>query len=178
MLETQDRFGKHVTGRLPLQVVQAGGRETGDQDSAICWPRRTGKRSRARNSWRCGARVTTKAGRSWRSSSGNKIIQRFWTEPGRTQQQIKLAVTEAMRGGFTLHVTQVRENRAYLESRKISVPWKNKELDADVGTFHVEVAAGPEGNLDGGRQRAGRGEIRGGNGGGALRRIAGRLRRK
>ena len=45
-----------------------------------------------------------------------------------TQQQIKLAVTEAMRGGFTLHVTQVRENRAYLESRKISVPWKNKEL--------------------------------------------------
>ena len=58
----------------------------------------------------------------------DKIIQRFWTEPGRTQQQIKLAVTEAMRGGFTLHVTQVRENRAYLESRKISVPWKNKEL--------------------------------------------------
>jgi hypothetical protein len=34
-----------------------------------------------------------------------------------------------MRGGFTLHVTQVREDRAYLDSRKIDVPWLNKELE-------------------------------------------------
>ena len=45
-----------------------------------------------------------------------------------TIQQIKQAVTEAMRGGFTLHVTQVRENRAYLESRHIDVPWNNKDF--------------------------------------------------
>ena len=57
------------------------------------------------------------------------MIQRYWTKAGQTQQQIKLAVTEAMRGGFFVHVTYVRENRAYLESRKVSVPWKNKDLD-------------------------------------------------
>ena len=57
------------------------------------------------------------------------MLQRYWTKPGNTQQQIKLAVTEAMRGGVTLHVTQVRENRAYLQSRRVDVPWSNKQLD-------------------------------------------------
>ena len=33
-----------------------------------------------------------------------------------------------MRGGFTLHVTMVRENRAYLTTRKVDVPWTNKKL--------------------------------------------------
>ena len=56
-------------------------------------------------------------------------MQRFWTKPDRTQQQVKLAVTEAMRGGFTVHLTQVRQNRAYLQSRRVDVPWNNKELD-------------------------------------------------
>src|SRR5256886_6336639 len=59
----------------------------------------------------------------------HKMIQRYWTKPGRTQQQIQQAVTEAMRGGFTVHVTQVRENRAYLESRHLDVPWSNKDLE-------------------------------------------------
>ena len=53
----------------------------------------------------------------------HKMIQRYWTKPGQTQQQIKVAVTEAMRGGFTVHVTQVRENRSYLASRYVSAPW-------------------------------------------------------
>jgi hypothetical protein len=34
-----------------------------------------------------------------------------------------------MRGGFTLHITQVRENRAYLKSEHVEVPWSNKELE-------------------------------------------------
>ena len=57
-----------------------------------------------------------------------KMIKSFWTERGATQQEVKLAVTEAMRGGFTLHVTMVRENRAYLTSRHVDVPWSNKDL--------------------------------------------------
>ena len=55
-------------------------------------------------------------------------MQSFWTEAGATQQPVKQAVTEAMRGGFTLRVTMVRENRAYLESRRVDVPWTNKNL--------------------------------------------------
>jgi hypothetical protein len=127
VLETQDRFGKPVTGKLPLQVVKpdaaklaikiphllagpSGETQPGDEFMAL---------------WGTGY----DEGRAFvEIEQRNKIIRSFWTEPGRTQQQLKLAVTEAMRGGFTLHVTQVRENRAYLESRRIAVPWKNKEL--------------------------------------------------
>ena len=58
----------------------------------------------------------------------HKIIKSFWTERGATQQPVKLAITEAMRGGCTLRVTMVRENRAYLTSRHVDVPWTNKEL--------------------------------------------------
>ncbi len=57
------------------------------------------------------------------------MLRQFWTDPDKTQQQIQVAVTEAMRGGFTLHVTHIRENRAYLESRKVEVPWLNKDLN-------------------------------------------------
>ncbi len=57
-----------------------------------------------------------------------KILQSFWTEAGATQQPVRQTVTEAMRGGFTLRVTMVRENRAYLESRRVDVPWTNKNL--------------------------------------------------
>src|SRR5262249_13721897 len=58
----------------------------------------------------------------------HKIVQSFWTEAGCTQATVRQAVTEAERGGFTLHVTMVRENRAYLTSRRVEVPWSNKNL--------------------------------------------------
>jgi hypothetical protein len=57
-----------------------------------------------------------------------KLLQRFWTEAGATQRAIRQLVDETMRGGFTLRVTMVRENRAYLDSRHVEVPWSNKNL--------------------------------------------------
>ncbi len=127
MLETQDRFGKKVTARLPFQVLNpeatrlaikiphllefpAQSVEPGQEFTAL---------------WGTGYDT----GRAFiEIEYRHKMIQRYWTKPGQTQQQIKQAVTEAMRGGFTLHVTQVRENRAYLDSRRIDVPWSNKDL--------------------------------------------------
>ena len=70
----------------------------------------------------------------------NKIVQSFWTEAGRTQVPIQQAVTEAMRGGFTLRVTMVRENRAYLESRRVDVPWSNKNLTVKWEHFVSKLA--------------------------------------
>ncbi len=58
-----------------------------------------------------------------------QLLQSYWTEPGRTQALIEQEVTEAMRGGFTLRVTYVRENRAYLHSEQIDVPWSDRELE-------------------------------------------------
>ena len=44
-----------------------------------------------------------------------KLLQSFWTDPKNTQVMIEQEVTEAMRGGFTVRTTMVRENRAYLQ---------------------------------------------------------------
>ncbi|MFQ3577751.1 MAG: alpha-2-macroglobulin family protein, partial [Verrucomicrobiia bacterium] len=57
-----------------------------------------------------------------------KVLKSFWTDETATQQIIELPIVEEMRGGVSLRLTFVRENRAVLESRIISVPWSNKEL--------------------------------------------------
>jgi uncharacterized protein YfaS (alpha-2-macroglobulin family) len=127
MVETQDRFGQRVTGRLPLQVLQPEA-----PTLAIKVPHLV-----AAPAWEAqpGGEFTAVWGTGYETGQAlieieqrNKIIQRYWTASGRTQQSVKLAVTEAMRGGFTLHITQVRENRGYITSQAVGVPWKNKEL--------------------------------------------------
>ncbi|SPE59647.1 conserved hypothetical protein [Verrucomicrobia bacterium] len=128
LLETQDRFGKKVTGKLPLQVLNPADTRLAIKIphlvAAPDWSPQPGQEFMAL--WGTGYG----AGRAFiEIEQRRQMLQRYWTKPGQTQQQIKLAITEALRGGFTLHVTQVRENRGYLESRHVSVPWKNKELD-------------------------------------------------
>jgi uncharacterized protein YfaS (alpha-2-macroglobulin family) len=128
VLETQDRFGKTVSGKLPLQILNPAATRLALKIphlvTAPDWTAQPGEEFFAL--WGTGY----ESGRAFvEIEHRNKLIQRFWTKPGQTQQQVKVAVTEAMRGGFTVHVTQVRENRAYLDSNKIDVPWTNKELD-------------------------------------------------
>jgi hypothetical protein len=128
VLETQDRFGKPATAKLALQVTKPDAAQLGIKIPHLLaapnfWQAQPGEEFMA--VWGTGY----EEGRAFvEIEQRNKIVQSFWTEKGRTQQQIKLAVTETMRGGFALHVTQVRENRAYSESCKIEVPWKNKDL--------------------------------------------------
>jgi hypothetical protein len=125
VVETQDRLGKAVKGELPVQVLSPGDAKfpikIAQQITAPSWDLQPGEELQAL--WGTGYDV----GRAFiEIEHRGKMLQRFWTTPGRTQQQIKVAITEAMRGGFKLHVTQVRENRALLESKHVTVPWKNK----------------------------------------------------
>ncbi|HWQ93656.1 MAG TPA: MG2 domain-containing protein, partial [Clostridia bacterium] len=127
VIETQDRFGKAVTGLLPIQVLQP---EAPKLDikvahllAAPLWTVEPGQEFIAL--WGTGYDT----GRAFvEIEHRRKVIQRYWTRPGQTQQQIKLPITEALRGGFTVHITQVRENRSYLVSRRVDVPWSNKDL--------------------------------------------------
>ncbi len=128
IVETQDRFGKKVTGRMPIQVLKPDTTRLGIKIpfllSAPHWQAEPGEDFMAL--WGTGYPT----GRAFiELEHRHQMIQRYWTQPGQTQHQIRLAVTEAMRGGFTLHVTQVRENRAYLQSYRVEVPWDNKQLD-------------------------------------------------
>jgi hypothetical protein len=127
VLETQDRFGKRVTAQCPLQVLRPADPKLGLKIphllAAPKWSIEPGEEFVA--VWGTGY----DSGRAFvEIEHRRQMLQRFWTRPGQTQQQIRQAVTEAMRGGFHLHITQVRENRAYLVSRKVEVPWTNKEL--------------------------------------------------
>ncbi len=127
ILETKDRFGKTVTARLQFNVLKLDNKSLAVRVPNIVaapkWTLEPGAEFMAL--WGTGyaqARAFIEV------EHRGKMLQSFWTENGLPQQQVKQAVTEAMRGGFTLRVTMVRENRGYLTSRHVDVPWSNKEL--------------------------------------------------
>jgi len=126
VLETQDRFGKKVTGKLPLQVIQPEAAKLAIRIPQLLaapdWELQPGQEF-----MRCGGRAMKRGGPFIEIEHRHQMVQRYWTKAGQTQQPIKLAVTESMRGGFFVHVTYVRENRAYLESRKVRVAVQNQE---------------------------------------------------
>jgi len=126
--ETQDRFGKKVKALLPVKVINPAADKLSlkipHMFSAPAWSSEPGKEFMA--VWGTGY----DAGRAVvEIEHRNKIVKRYWTKAGETQSAVKQAVDENLRGGFFLHVTQVRENRAYLDTRKVEVPWHNKELE-------------------------------------------------
>src|SRR5262249_50749565 len=66
----------------------------------------------------------------------------FWTDSGHTQQRVEQPVDESLRGGFTLRVTSVRENRTYLDQRVVQVPWSNKNLSVKWEHFRSKLEPG------------------------------------
>ncbi len=127
-LEMRDRFGKEVTAVLPLQVLDPDANKMNylripNLVAAPHWKIEPGEEFLV--VWGSGydtARAYVEI------EHRGKLLQSYWTKPGVTQVQVKQKIDEAMRGGLTLRVTMVRENRAYLESRHVDVPWTNKEL--------------------------------------------------
>lgn len=127
MLDSKDRFGKPVTARLPLQVIDLKGNKfpvkVPNYVAAEKWRVEPGEKFLA--VWGTGY----DKGRAYIEVEHRKKIEKaFWTDAEKTQEIFVQAVEEEMRGGFTFRVTYVRENRAYLESRRVDVPWSNKKL--------------------------------------------------
>ena len=127
VLATQDRFQKKVTALLPLLVLKPDAKRLSvkvpNLVAAPAWTLEPGQEFMAL--WGTGYE---KARAYLEIEHRGKQLQAFWTEAGASQQPIKQAVTEALRGGFTLRVTMVRENRAYLTVHRVEVPWTNKKL--------------------------------------------------
>lgn len=57
------------------------------------------------------------------------LLKRWWTAADRTQALIEWPVTESLRGGFTVRLTFVHENRLYTHDWSVQVPWSNKQLN-------------------------------------------------
>lgn len=127
ILACDDAFGKKVAAQLPLHILRPNAERLATRIPHLLvapkWSVEPGGEFVAL--WGTGY----DRGRAFiEIEHRGEIIERYWTQPDRTQQQIRRTVIDGMRGGFQLHVTHVRENRAYLESRTIDVPWTQKEL--------------------------------------------------
>ena len=122
--ETQDRFGKKIVALLPLNVLAPEAKtfpiKIPNLVAAPKWSLEPGEEFMAL--WGSGY---DRARAFIEIEHRGKMLQSFLDRGGATQQPVKQAVTEAMRGGFTLRVTMVRENRGVPR-----VPPRRSALDA------------------------------------------------
>jgi hypothetical protein len=73
-----------------------------------------------------------------------KVLREFWTDPQQTQTTLEFTPGEEQRGGFQLVVSYLRDNRAYIETRRIDVPWTNKQLTVKWERFVSKLQPGQQ----------------------------------
>ena len=129
-LETKDRYGVSVTAQLPIQIVAP-------EANALALKVPNLYLAPTQNV-EPGSDYTALWGSGYDSARAyveiihrGKLLQKYWTKPGTTQTTIQQKVDDSMRGGFTVRTTFVRENRAYIHSQHVDVPWSNKQLQIE-----------------------------------------------
>ncbi|MFC1766910.1 MG2 domain-containing protein, partial [Planctomycetota bacterium] len=142
-LETQDRFGVPVQARHTLYVIDPEALQftvkVPDFIAAPHWSVEPGTSFKAL--WGTGY----DAGRAYiELEKRGEVLRAYWTDTNRTQELIEEPVTEDMRGGFTLRITFVRENRAYIREHIVDVPWTNKKLSMRWERFRNLLEPGDE----------------------------------
>jgi uncharacterized protein YfaS (alpha-2-macroglobulin family) len=140
-LETTDRFGRKVTARHTVEVVAPRASrylvKRANRFVAPKWSLEPGESFSAL--WGTGYN----SGRAFvELECAGRRLQSYWTSARGTQERIELPVTPEMRGGFTVRVTCVRENRAYLNERIVAVPWSNKQLTVKWERFRSKLIPG------------------------------------
>lgn len=140
-LETKDRFGKKVTARRTLRVVDPHAQHFAvklpNLFTAPAWSVEPNEKFTAL--WATGYGK----GRAFvELECDGQPLKSYWTAADRTQALIELPITEQMRGGVSLRVTYVRENRAYLNEHVVDVPWSNKQLTLKWESFRSKLLPG------------------------------------
>ena len=133
-LKSKDRYGKEVVAFLPFLIVDPRASKF-----AVKVPNQLSFKS---TSVEVGGTLEALWGTGYQSGRAfveiehrGKLIKRMWTKPGKTQYFLRMPIAEKFRGGFILHFTYVRDNRQYTNSRKISVPWTNKDIKISFESF-------------------------------------------
>ncbi|MGE9271033.1 MAG: alpha-2-macroglobulin family protein, partial [Verrucomicrobiales bacterium] len=57
------------------------------------------------------------------------LLKREWSDGARTQQVFSFPITSSNRGGLTVVLRQVSQNRFHQTQHRIEVPWSDKKLD-------------------------------------------------
>ncbi|MFK5922913.1 MAG: alpha-2-macroglobulin family protein [Verrucomicrobiota bacterium] len=127
ILESTDSFGKKIQAQFPIRVFDAQAKKLSIkipfQIASPKWSLQPG--DTFTGLWGSGY---DQAQALVEIFHRGKAIQRYWTTAGQSQSLIKQKIGEEHRGGFHCFVTMVKDNRAYTQRRKISVPWSNKNL--------------------------------------------------
>jgi hypothetical protein len=126
-LQSKDSFGNAVTAELPLQVLDPDAKQLALKIPSLLVAQQ--------QSWEPGETYQAIWGSGYDTARAfvevehrGELLQSYWTEPGVTQVAINQPIQETMRGGFHVRTTMVRENRAYMQSQHVQVPWTNKQL--------------------------------------------------
>ena len=141
LLTTRDAFGKEVTARMPLLVVDENAKHLDVHIPNLVlagkWSIQPGESFHAL--WGSGyddARAFVEIEQQGRP------LRAYWTAAERTQEPVSMDVGEAQRGGFVLRVTSVHDNRVYLTSRVVEVPWSNQVLQVKWEHFVSKLEPG------------------------------------
>ncbi|MBN2173624.1 MAG: hypothetical protein JW731_05810 [Bacteroidales bacterium] len=73
-----------------------------------------------------------------------KVITKKWIQLSNEQQKIEIPITEELRGGFSVNVIFVKNNRSYNNRFNVEVPFTNKILDFEFATFRDKLTPGQE----------------------------------
>ncbi len=139
--QTLDRSGQTVLSEQTFQVIDSAkttfGIKVPNFLAAEKWSVEPGEKFTA--IWGTGYE-TGRAFVQW--VHRGKVLQEFWTDPNRTQVPLEFTPTEEHRGGLQLIVGYVRDNRAYIDSRTVSVPWTTKQLTVKWERFVSKLQPG------------------------------------
>ncbi len=127
LLASRDAYGRRVTAERPLQVLDL---------AATRFAARLPDFYRVRSATvEVGEDFTAAWGTGYDSGRAyvevqhhGRTVQAWWTPGGVTQAVIRVHVGEEMRGGFTVRVTSVHANRAYVHATAVDVPWTDRVL--------------------------------------------------
>ncbi len=139
--ETSDAAGKAVTARQTVRVVDPEAKRLNikvpEYFEAASWKVEPGETFQA--VW--GSGYASAHALVIVEQNGRELM-RLRSGPGETQRKIALPVTEAMRGGVLVRTLFMRENRLYANSRRIDVPWSNKQLSLKWEHFTSKLEPG------------------------------------
>ncbi len=141
VLSTKDAFGNDVKALLPLQVLNPSAARFGTKVPHHF--------ALQKNTLEPGEELHCLWGSGYERARAfieiehrGKTLDAFWSDANATQASVRKKVTDEMRGGFTVRVTQVSEHSAYFTSQKIEVPWSNKELNLKWDRFTSKLEPG------------------------------------
>jgi uncharacterized protein YfaS (alpha-2-macroglobulin family) len=141
LLKTRDKYDRPVEAKLPILVFGAG-----DKRFPLAIPfYHTSRKEEVpvgetyQALWGTGYAQGPMLVEIFRD---NRRVDRYWTDSRRSQGLISIPVTETVKGGFTVVVHFVKENRCYREETRVDVPWLDKRLDIQWQTFRSLLQPG------------------------------------